>query len=86
MPVKTMARPSVGGGDDVLVLYGSAGLNDGGCAGGGDGFETVGEWEEGVEAATVPWSGRTAFCAPNFAASTRLIWPAPMPTVWPSRA
>ena len=42
--------------------------------------------EAGSEAATVPWSGSWAFIAPIFAESTRLIWPAPTPTVWPSRA
>ena len=31
-------------------------------------------------------SGNTAFIAPNFAASTRLICPAPTPIVWPLRA
>ncbi len=39
---------SVGGVDDLGVADGAAGLDDGGCAGLGDGFEAVGEWEEGV--------------------------------------
>jgi hypothetical protein len=41
------AQP-VGGGDDFLVFYAAAGLDDGGCAGGGYGFKAVGEWEKGV--------------------------------------
>ncbi len=44
MRVKTMARAElVGGGDDVLILDGAAGLDDGGGSGCGDGFESVGE-------------------------------------------
>ena len=39
---------AIGGGDHVFVLYGAAGLDDGGCAGCGDSFEAIGEGEEGV--------------------------------------
>ena len=39
---------SVGGGDDFGIADGAAGLDDGGCSGVRDGFEAVGEWEEGV--------------------------------------
>ena len=39
---------AVGGGDDVVILDGAAGLDDGGSAGSGNGFESVGEREEGV--------------------------------------
>ena len=73
----------VGGCDDFGVADGAAGLDDGGGAGLGDGFEAVGEWEEGVGGGDAAGEGRTAFMAPKRAASTRDIWPAPMPTVWP---
>jgi len=66
----------VGGGDYLFVVDGAAGLDDGGCAGGGYGFKAIGEGEK----------GSTAFMAPKRAASTRLICPAPMPMVWPSLA
>jgi hypothetical protein len=39
---------AVGGGNDVVVLHGTTGLDDGGCAGSGDGFKSVREWEEGI--------------------------------------
>ena len=74
---------AVGGGDDFGVADRASGLDDGGGAGLGDGFEAVGERKEGVGGGDVPARGRTAFMAPKRAASTRDIWPAPMPTVWP---
>src|SRR5580698_4964153 len=39
---------AVGGGDDVVVAHGAAGLNHGGGAGFGGFFDAVGEWEKGV--------------------------------------
>ena len=49
MPVKTMARPSLSAAAITFsIVDGAAGLDDGGCAGGGDGFKAVGEGEEGV--------------------------------------
>ena len=39
---------AVGGGDHFFVLDRAAGLDDGGCAGCGNGFKAVGEREEGV--------------------------------------
>ena len=38
------------------------------------------------EAITLPGSGNTAFIAPSFTESTRLICPAPTLMVWPARA
>ncbi len=38
----------VGGGDYLFVVDGAAGLDDGGCAGGGYGFKAIGEGEKGV--------------------------------------
>ena len=38
----------VGGGDDVVVSFGAAGLDDGSDAGVGGDFDAVGEGEEGV--------------------------------------
>src|ERR1019366_4958372 len=45
-----------------------------------------GKGKKASEAATVPFRGNWAFMAPSLHASTRLICPAPTPTVWPSRA
>ena len=39
---------AVGGGDDVLIFDGAAGLDDGGGSGLGYGFKAVGEREKGV--------------------------------------
>jgi hypothetical protein len=39
---------AVGGVDYVLIFYGAAGLDDGGCACCGYGFKAVGEGEKGV--------------------------------------
>ena len=38
----------VGGGDDVVILYGPTGLNHGSCARGGHRFKAVGEGKEGI--------------------------------------
>ena len=38
----------VGGGDDVLISYRAAGLNDRSGSGLGYGFKAVGKWEEGI--------------------------------------
>ena len=72
---------AVGSVDDLLIAAGAAGLDDGGGAVAGDFFDTVGKGEKASEATTVPLSGSRAFEAPIRAASTRLIWPAPTPTV-----
>ncbi len=80
---------AVGGGDDILIFDGTTRLDDGGCAPAcDDGFKAVGEGEEGVRGGdAVPARGSTAFMAPEWAGGVvRLIWPAPMPRVWPSRA
>src|SRR5947207_3629003 len=45
-----------------------------------------GNGKNASEAATVPFNGSTAFCAPRRHESTRLVCPAPTPMVWPSRA
>src|SRR5437660_8485215 len=44
-----------------------------------------GNGKNASDAATVPLSGSCAFIAPILHESTRLICPAPTPTVWPSR-
>ena len=75
--------------DHRVVADRAAGLDDGGDAGRGRGLEAVGEGEEGVRG-----ERRSVGCPALAAAlrtassteSTRLIWPAPMPTVAPSRA
>ncbi len=72
---------AVGCFDDLGVADGAAGLNDGGRSGLGDGLKAVGERKERVGGCNGSGQGRTAFMAPKRAASTRLIWPAPMPTV-----
>ena len=79
------AQP-VGGFDDFRIALRAAGLDDGGGAGFGDFFDAIGKGKKASEAATVPFSGSWAFIAPILAESTRLICPAPTPTVWPSRA
>ena len=76
---------AVGGFDDLLVADRAAGLNDGGGAGSGDLFDSVGKGEKGVGGGDCASSGSTASCAPMLQESTRLIWPAPTPTVCPSR-
>ena len=45
-----------------------------------------GNGKNASDATTVPAKGSTAFIAPIRTESTRLIWPAPTPTVWPGRA
>ena len=86
----------VGGRDDLVVAHRAAGLDDGGGAGFGGGQQAVGEGEEGVggdDRALGQRLGRPAALAASGALqaamralSTRLIWPAPMPTVAPSLA
>jgi hypothetical protein len=44
------------------------------------------ERKERIRSEDGPSSGSTAFSAPNLTLSTRLIWPAPTPTIWPARA
>ena len=52
---------AVGGGDDVLIFDGAAGLDDGGGAGCGDGFESVREREEGVRGGDGALEGKDGF-------------------------
>ena len=72
--------------DYVIVAYRAAGLNQ--CRDAVlDGLlHAVGEGEKCIGGDTVPASGSTAFIAPTFTESTRLIWPAPTPMVCPARA
>ena len=77
---------AVCGFDDFLVANGTSGLDDGGGSYFGDLFDAVGEGEERIGCGDRAFSGRTAFMAPILQESTRLICPAPTPTVWPSRA
>ncbi len=63
---------AVGGFNDFLVPDRAAGLNNRGRSGLGDLFYTVGEG---------PFRGNCAFITPILHESTRLIWPAPTPTV-----
>jgi hypothetical protein len=68
------------------IAHAPAGLNEGGGAV-LDGFlDAIGEGEKASEATTVPATGSTAFMAPSLTESTRLICPAPTPTVCPARA
>ena len=97
MPVNTMARPRcVGRRDHLLVAHRAARLDDGGGAGLGRRQQPVGEGEEGVRgddrargqrlAQPRRLGGVRALQAAMRAESTRLICPAPMPTVAPSLA
>ena len=87
----------VGGCDDLGVAARAAGLDRRGGAGPDRRFEPVGERVERVRgddrAALSPAPARPALAAVSAAfwaamrtLSTRLIWPAPMPTVAPPRA
>ena len=87
----------VGGGDHVRVAHGAARLDDRGGAGIGRGEQTISEREERVGGDDRPASRLAASCFAAFAAScafqtasrtlsTRLICPAPTPTVAPSFA
>ena len=87
----------VGGGDHFLVAHRAARLDDGGGAGFGGRKQPVGEREEGVRGddraarqrlarSPLAVAASAAFSAAMRAESTRLIWPAPMPTVAPSLA
>ncbi len=83
----------VGSGDDFGVAHRATGLDDRSGAGGDGGEKTIGEGIEGLGSnrrALVSGSERpsafaasSAFSAAMRAESTRLIWPAPMPAVWP---
>ena len=86
----------VGGLDHLVVAHRAAGLDHRGGAGLRRGEEPVREGEEGVggddralgEALRRPpaFAASPAFQAAMREESTRLIWPAPMPTVAPSLA
>ena len=78
----------VGGGDDLLVAHAAARLDGGGGAGVDGGSRPSGNGKNASEATT---QGRLPAFAParrtaRSTASTRLVWPMPMPTVAPSRA
>jgi hypothetical protein len=94
-PVNTMARPGrVGGGDHLVVAHRAARLDDRGRARIDRRLQAVGEREErvgGDHRALGQRLGEPAASAASAALraamrelSTRLIWPAPMPTVAPS--
>ena len=86
----------VGGGDDLVVAHRAARLDDGGGAGLDGREQAVGEGEEGVRGddralgqrlgQAGGLGGVDALRAAMREESTRLIWPAPMPTVAPSLA
>ena len=87
----------VGGGDHLVVAHRAAGLDDRGRAGLDRREQAVGEGEEGVggddRALACSGAGQPAACAASSALraamraeSTRVICPAPMPTVAPSLA
>ena len=87
----------VGSGDHFLVAHRSARLDDGGGAGLGGRQQPIGERKEGVRGndgaarqrlarSPTRCAASAAFSAAMRAESTRLIWPAPMPTVAPSLA
>jgi hypothetical protein len=80
----------VGGLDDLGVADGSAGVDGSGGAGFGGGDEAIGKGKNASLQTTLP--ARESPASPAFQtamrlASTRLIWPAPMPRVrpWPGR-
>ena len=87
---------SVCGGDYLSVTHRAAGLDDCRDPGFDRRLDPIGEGEERVEASTEPMVGdrdspaarpiSVALAAAIFTASTRFIWPAPMPTVAPPRA
>ena len=86
-PSKDHRQPQpVRGFDDFGIVYGASGLNGWLWLHSGNFLYAIGKGKEGSDAATVPLSGSTAFIAPILQESTRLIWPAPTPTVCPSRA
>ena len=98
MPVKTMAIPArVGGGDHLGVAHRAAGLDDGRGARLGDRRSSPSaKGKKASDATSAPLCQRrrqagragrlAAFQAAIRAASTRLICPAPMPTVAPPLA
>ena len=67
--------------DDLCVANGPARLDDGSDSGLRSRIKTVPEREEGVRGHHAPFTGSCAFMAASFTLSTRLICPAPMPTV-----
>jgi hypothetical protein len=76
----------VGGSDDFLVAHRAARLDDGLGAGGGQHVDAVAEREEGIRGDDRTGQVRPACCALMLAIlveSTRLIWPAPTPSVMP---
>ena len=78
----------VGGGDHLVVAHGAARLDHGDGAVVGDDVEAVAEREERVGGDDRARERRGPRCSAFIAAmrveSTRLIWPAPMPSVCPS--
>ena len=73
----------VGGGDHLVVALAAAGLDHGGDPRPGQDVQAVAEGEEGVRGGDAcPATGSCAFSIARRQESTRLIWPAPMPTVW----
>jgi hypothetical protein len=79
----------VGGGDDFLVADGAAGLDAGGGSGVDGGLQAVGKGNMASEATMLPLRSSPASLAFQTAMreeSTRLIWPAPMPSVRSVRA
>ena len=77
------AQP-VRGLDHFVVAHRSAGLDHRGRAMFAGSSTPSGNGKKASDPTTVPWSGSTAFIAPILTESTRLIWPAPTPTVCPA--
>ena len=72
--------------DHLLIAHRAAGLDERCRAVLRRFLHAVREREERVRRDHRSASGSTAFIAPSFTESTRLIWPAPTPTVCPARA
>ena len=75
--------------DDFLIAHAAARLDHCDGARVGEHIETIAEREEGIAGATEPASVKPACSGLDLGdtcGSRRLIWPAPMPIVWPSLA
>lgn len=72
--------------DHFLIADGASGLDDRGDSRLSRRINGVAEGEKASDAMTHPLTSLFAFSTASRAESTRLIWPAPMPTVSRSRA
>lgn len=93
MPVKTIAIVLVGSVDHFLVAHRAARLHHGRGAGGDrrravrereEGFRTQRRVRSSAPAQPMAFAASSALSAAIRAESMRLIWPAPIPAVWPS--